>query len=257
MSLSHCIDMVARGDADRHAVTRAAPDAAQARLYPLYALNLEIARAAWASTEPLVCEMRLQWWADAVAALGQGGHVPSHPVLDACAHLAGDAGAAPLLSGLVEARRWDIWTDGFADEAALWAHLAATGGAVMQLAARALGADAAAQRIARDHGTACVLAPWLQAVPELTARGRAPLPDPAPPAVAALARAGLDRIRAARARRGAVPAPALAALLAGWQAPGLLRLATREPARVAEGRLWRSEFARRGTLAFRALTGGW
>lgn len=257
MSLAQCIDMVAKGDPDRHAVTRAATDDAQARLYPLYALNLEIARAAWASAEPLVCEMRLQWWADAVTALGQGATVPAHPVLESCGHLAGDAVAGALLADLVEARRWDIWTDGFADETAFWAHLEATGGAVMQLAVRALGADAAAQRIARDHGTACVLAPWFQAVPELTARGRTPLPDPSPQAVSDLARAALDRIRAARTRRRAVPAPALAALLAGWQAPGLLRLASREPTRVAEGRLWRSDFARRGTLAFRALTGRW
>jgi phytoene/squalene synthetase len=258
MSLAHCIDMVAQGDPDRHAVTRAADDATQARLYPLYALNLEIARAAWASAEPMVCEMRLQWWRDAVEKLTAVNPAPPpHPVLDACGWLAGDAAAGAVLDALIEARRWDVWAEPFADAAALWAHLGATGGAVMGLAARALGADDRAQAIARDFGTAAVLAPWLQAVPELTARGRAPLPDPSPQAIAALARDGLVRLAAARAQRGAVPRAVLPALLPGWQAAPLLRLAARDPARVLQGGLWQSEFARRGGLAWHAVTGLW
>jgi 15-cis-phytoene synthase len=257
MSLSHCIDMVAKGDPDRHAVTRAATDHAQARLYPLYALNLEIARAAWASAEPMVCEMRLQWWADALAALGQGGAVPAHPVLEAARFLAGDAGAAATLAALVEARRWDIWAEPFADAAAFWAHLDATGGAVMQLAARALGADDRGQAVARAHGAACVLAPWFQAVPELTARGRPALPDPAPQAVADLAREGGARIAAARARRHAVPRAALPAMLTGWRAPGLLALAARAPDRVAQGTLVVPEFVARGALVWRGVSGYW
>lgn len=258
MSLSHCIDMVAQGDPDRHAVTRAADDATRARLYPLYALNLEIARAAWASAEPMVCEMRLQWWRDGLEALTAVNPAPPpHPVLEACGWLAGDVQAGAVLEALIDARRWDVWAEPFADAAALWAHLGATGGAVMALAARALGADDRVQGIARDFGTAAVLAPWLQAVPELTGRGRAPLPDASPAAIAALARDGLARMAAARAQRAAVPRAVLPALLPGWQAGALLRLAAADPDRVLQGRLWQSEFARRGGLAWRAVTGRW
>ena len=258
MSLAHCIGMVAKGDPDRHAVTRAADDATQARLYPLYALNLEIARAAWASAEPMVCEMRLQWWRDAVEAIGAGvGGVPAHPVLAACGWLEGDGPACNMLAGLIEARRWDVWAEPFADEAALWDHLAATGGTVMALAARAVGADPAVQQIARDFGTAAVLAPWLQAVPELAARGRAAVPDPSPEAIAGLARSGLSRLAAARARRALVPRRMLPAFLPGWQAGALLRLAARDPRRVLDGGLWQSEFARRGLLLWSAVSGRW
>lgn len=258
MSLAHCIDMVATGDPDRHAVTRAADDATQERLYPLYALNLEIARAAWASAEPMVCEMRLQWWRDALAKLTAVNFAaPAHPVLDACGWLAGDAQAGAVLDALIEARRWDVWAEPLADAAALWAHLGATGGAIMGLAARALGADDRAQGIARDFGTAAVLAPWLQAVPELTVRGRAPLPDATPAAIAALARDGLARLSAARAQRATVPRAVLPALLPGWQAAPLLRMAAQAPERVVQGTLWQSEFARRGGLAWRAVSGRW
>lgn len=256
-----CIDLVATADPDRHKVTQAATPAAQARLYPLYALNLEIARAAWASAEPMVAEMRLQWWRDAVAALGQGTAPPPHPVLAECGFLAGDAEAAATLDALCEARRWDIWKDPFDDEAALWAHLGATGGGLMWLAARALGAGAngagAAEGPVRAFGTGAALAAWFGAIPELEARGRFPLPDGRPQAVAALARAGLDRIAAARAQRRAVPGAALPALLTGWQAPGLLARAAADPAAVAEGRLALPEVQRRGALAWRALSGRW
>lgn len=256
MTLESCRATVAEADPDRHAVTRAASDAAQAVLYPIYALNLEIARAAWASDEPLVCEMRLQWWADAVAALGQGA-APPHPVLEACGFLRGDLGAAAILGNLVEARRWDCWADPFADSNALWRHLEATGGGLMWLAARALGAGPGAEAAVRAFGGAAALAGWLQAVPALTAHGRHPLPDPSPGAVASLARAGLARIATARAQRRAVPRVALPALLTGAEAAATLTRAAREPGRLATGTLPRSEFARRGTLAWRAITGLW
>jgi phytoene/squalene synthetase len=257
MSLAQCLDLVAAGDPERHAVTRAATAAAQARLYPVYALNLEIGRAAWASAEPMVAEMRLQWWRDAVAALGQGGAVPAHPVLEACGFLAGDAEAAAVWDALCEARRWDIWKDPFADDAALWGHLDATGGAVMWLAARALGAGPGAEAAVRDFGAAAALAAWFRAIPELEARGRLPLPDGRAPAVTALARAGLARIARARAARAGVPGACLPALLTGWQAPGLLAQAARAPGRVAAGQLRLSAARRGATLTLRALSGRW
>ena len=257
MSLAHCIEIVAAADPDRHNVTRAASEPAQARLYPVYALNIEIGRAAWASAEPMVGEMRLQWWRDAVAALGQGGPTPPHPVLEACAYLAGDADAALILDALCEARRWDIWKDPFDDAAALWAHLDATGGGVMWLAARALGAPPAAEAPVRGFGTGAALAAWFRAIPKLEARGRFPLPDGRPQAVAALARDGLARIAGARSQRRAVPRNALPTLLTGWQADALLTQAQVEPACVAEGALGLSEARSRATLALRALSGRW
>ncbi len=41
MSLEACAALVERGDPDRHAAAMAAPPAARARLWPLYAFNLE------------------------------------------------------------------------------------------------------------------------------------------------------------------------------------------------------------------------
>lgn len=258
MSLAACSDMVQRGDPDRFASAMAAPPEARALLLPLYAFNLEVARAAWASEEAMIAEMRLQFWRDALETIGAGGRATGGDVLDALTDVIRARGlATEPLDQIVEARRWDIYREAFADEAAFEAHLQNTGGNLMWVAAQALGAGPEAEPVVRDFAYGAALANWLVAVPALEARGRVPLVDGRPEAVAALARDGLGRLRRARGQRGRVPATAAPALLAGWRAGPLLRLAVREPGRVAEGALVQSEFARRGGLLWRGVSGRW
>lgn len=256
MSVQHCREMVEAGDPDRALVTAGAPEAAQAKLWPLWAFNLEVARAPWVSAEPLVAEMRLQFWADAAERLGRGAGVAGHPVLEPLAGALGAAEAAPL-TALVEARRRDVWREPFADRAALGAYLEATSAGLLWVAARMLGAPEAAEPAVRGFGWGVGLAAWLRAVPELAARGLAPLPEAGEAAIAALAREGLDRMARARAARATVPAAAFPAMATGWQAEAVLKRAVQAPARVHEGRLAPSEFARRGRLAWAGLTGRW
>jgi phytoene synthase len=251
VSLAACAALVERGDPDRFLSAMSAPPEDRARLWPLYAFNLEVARAPWASAEPILGGMRLQFWADTLEAIAAGGAVPAHEVAEPLAALVREAGLpVDLLAGMVAARRRDLEPEGFADAAALWAYLAATGGALTEAAARALG-GAAAAGAAREAGTAAALANWFLAVPELARRGRRTLPAPAE----ALAAEGLARL--AKARRAGVPRRAVPALRAGWRADALLRQALRAPALVAAGGLGQSEFARRGSLLWRSLTGSW
>jgi phytoene/squalene synthetase len=123
----------------------------------------------------------------------------------------------------------------------------------MWLAARSLGAPDTAEAAVRGYGWASAAAGYLRALPELAARGRQPLPEGVTPD--ALARMGLDRLQQARAVRKTIPREATPALLAGWQASGLLRLAVKEPERVTSGQLALSEFSRRGSLILATLTG--
>lgn len=253
MTIAACAALVERGDPDRFAAVMAAPVAARARLFPLYAFNLEVARAPWVTQEPMIAEMRLQWWRDMVEAAVQGGPVRAHEVAGPMAEVIRETGLpGDVLDRLVEARRWDIYRDPFADEAAFDAYLEDTAAGLMWLAVRALGGTG--EQAARDAGWAMGLANFLRAVPALEARGRFPLVDGRPAAVAALARRGLDRLAAARRARAGVPP---AAMLATWQAGPILAQAAAEPLRVAEGRLGLSEAARRGRLAWAALTGRW
>ncbi|MCB1311397.1 MAG: squalene/phytoene synthase family protein, partial [Sedimentitalea sp.] len=64
--LDACAGLVQRGDLERFMATMAAPVAARRVLFPLYAFNLEVARAPWVTQEPVIAEMRLQWWRDAL-----------------------------------------------------------------------------------------------------------------------------------------------------------------------------------------------
>lgn len=246
-----CAELVERGDPDRFLAAMAAPPGARAALMTLYAFNLEVARAPWVTREPLIARMRLQFWHDVIdEAEAPRAHAVAGPL--ARLILAQDL-PRDLLHGIVSARESDLERVPFANEAALWAYLEGTSGALMALALRALGGEADGP--ARDWGAAQGLANYLMAVPALEAAGRLPLPDGRPEAVATLAREGLERLGRARRARGQVVRAARSALLAAWRAGALLKQAAEAPERVAAGALGQSEFARRGSLLWRALTG--
>lgn len=244
MSLAACAEIVQRGDPDRFAAVMAAPAAVCARLFPLYAFNLEVARAPWVSKEPMIAEMRLQWWRDVVAEPAPRAHEvagPFHSVIQ-------EVGLpVEVIDSLIAARLHDAYGEAFADHAAFDTYLDDTAGGLMWLAAKACGGTD--ETAARALGWAMGLANYLRAVPELEARGRQPLPDGRPQAVSDLAAEGLAKLAAARGR---VPT---AAALAAWQARGLLRQAAETPGLVAAGQMGLSEFARRWGLLRASITG--
>lgn len=254
MTLTALADQVQRSDPQRFAAVMAAPPVARPPLLVLYAFNLEVARAPWASEQPMICEMRLQWWQDAVEEAAQG-IVRAHEVLPPLADLIAKGLPADVLDRLIIARQWDIYKDPFTDEAALLAYLEDTGAGLMWLTAMALGAPDGAEAAVRGYGRASALATYLQAVPALVARGRIPLLDGRDTAVSALAQWGLDQLALGRQGRALIPVPARPALLAGWQSGALLRMARDAPQRVGDGSLELSEFARRGGLLWAALSG--
>lgn len=253
--MTACAVLVERGDPDRFLATMAAPPALRDRLWPLYAYNLEIARAPWASREPMIAEMRLQWWVEALEETAAGRPARAHEVAAPLAAVIREAGLdiAPLIA-MAEARRWDIWTEPFPDAEALAAHLDATAGGLMWSAARALGAPERAEPVVRDFAFGSGLAAWFLAVPELLSRGRQPLP---PTDLASLAAQGQARMAAARRHRALIPASAGAALRAGWRADAILRQARRSPDRIAAGLPVEPEILRRGRLLRLVLTGRW
>ncbi|WP_112309421.1 squalene/phytoene synthase family protein [Pseudogemmobacter bohemicus] len=255
MSLDACAELVSRGDPDRWQALMAAPVAARARLLPLFAFNLELARIPWTTKEPLIAEMRLQWWREVVEAAVAGEAARAHEVAGPLNMLIRERGLPfEPFDRMIEARRHDAWGGVFPSEQAFADYLEATGGGLMWLSALALGAGAAAEETVRRYGQAAAMAGYFLAVPELTARGRHPLPEAAPEA---LAREGLGWLSSARAGRRSLVATARLALLPGWQAGALLRRAVADPAAIADGRLELSEFSRRGRLLWQAFSGRW
>lgn len=251
--LNACAGVVEKSDPDRFLAIMAATAAERAVLFPLFAFNAEVARAPWMTQEPLIAEMRLQWWRDVLNDIGQGKDVRRHEVMTPLAEVL-DSEGARLLDGVIEARRWDIQSEPFQDDEAFKGHIDATSGNLLWAGARALGAESEA--VVRDLAYAAGLAGWFRAIPELEARGRMPLPDGRTDAVRALAQEGLQRLAQARAQRRKAKA-AVSILRTGWQAEVILRQVAAEPGRVAAGSLGQSEFSRKGSLLLKSMTGRW
>lgn len=252
MSLQACANIVAKGDPDRFRAAMAAPVEARKVLFPLYAFNVEVARAPWVASEPMIAEMRLQWWRDALAELATGGPVRKHEVTTPLANLLAKEDAEDL-DATVAQRRWDIYRDPFEDDVHFLNYLDGTGGLLMWSAVRCLGGSKDAKPQVSAFGRATALARFLAAVPELKARGRMPLRDEGPDAIRTLVTRCLDDCPSASELRKAVGETARPALLEGWETVAVLSRLRKSPDRVAEGRVARNAFTRNLSLLLSQL----
>lgn len=248
MSFEACAAIVQKGDPDRFLAVMAAPVEARRALFALYAFNVEIARAPWASDEPLIAEMRLQWWADVLDEITTGGPVRRHEVASLLAEVV-DADCAALLQGCVDARRREAHREAIGSREDLVSYLEQTSGVLHQVATRALG-ERAFDDEALSVGTGLGLANYLMGVPAYLARGLNPLPPMNEADFVALLDDGIARLgkRARAAKRTARIVD-----LAAWRATGILVRAKRDQSAIVEGRLGGSEFARRVGLLWQGF----
>ncbi|MDO5646796.1 squalene/phytoene synthase family protein [Paracoccus sp. (in: a-proteobacteria)] len=254
MTLDICTDRLRSDDPDRFgAVLTARPDD-RAALVTLYALNLEIARAPFQSAEPMLSEIRLQWWADRLEEMGRGVAPPLHDVLTPLWEAWGD-GAGQMVP-LAHARHRDCERQPFKNVDQVIEYVYKTASSLMSLAARRCGApDSTAEAVAQQARGAGLTA-WLRALPQLQAMGLGldGAPDDAPRELASHAR---DAFRAASHLRRKIPASAAAALYPGPRVSRLL-------SEIAAGRVDAYQdtpqvtpFQRRASLARLAMTGRW
>lgn len=250
MSETACAEITQQADPMRFLATMSCPPPRRAVLWPLFAFNAEVSRAAWGASEPMLAAIRLAWWREALDEIGQG-RARAHPVVEALAGLMARTDITPaLLQPIIEAKTREAERQPFADEADLTAHLGASAGNLTWAAAIGFGAPSNYEAPVRKAALAGAVAHWLLAVPELIASGQEPLPEPA----GILAAKALDLL--AQARQTDFSA-ARYALRPYWQARVLLKRATFAPERVARGRLALSPFHARALLMGKALVGGW
>jgi phytoene synthase len=113
-----------------------ADEAARADVIALYAFDHELSRAV-AMKEPLMAEIRLTWWSEAIGEIFEGRAVRRHPVTLALARAVASRGLEREgLDAMIDGRFELIETPAHATEA--------TEAALMALALKVLGADDAA-----------------------------------------------------------------------------------------------------------------
>jgi hypothetical protein len=151
-----CEELVRRHDPDRYFAALFAPEKRRPFLFALYALYYELAHAAVAAREPMLADIRLAWWREAVES-ARAGAPRDHDVARA---LAETFKAIELpeesFERMITARSFDATPEPFANLGALEDHADETSGTLMRLAARVLGCEA--DDPAREAGIAYALA---------------------------------------------------------------------------------------------------
>jgi NADH dehydrogenase [ubiquinone] 1 alpha subcomplex assembly factor 6 len=169
----YCDTELRSADPDRWLTALFAPDARRPGLHALYAFNAEIARAREAVSQPMIGQIRLQWWREAWDGIW-AGHPRNHPVVLAlhayCRHVSRDDVLA-----LIDARETDMADVPPADMTALLDYAEASSASLMRLAAQVLDAFLP-EDVVRDAGIAYAMTGLLRATPHLAAQSRVMLP---------------------------------------------------------------------------------
>lgn len=167
--------LVRRTDEDRWLTARFAPRAIRQRILPIYALNTEIARTAWAVKNEALGDIRLAFWRDAIADVHAGKPPKEHPALVAYAAAEPNAAMLAAWEALIEARGRDLESAPFDGWPDLQAYVEATAGGVFRLAVEAClnGGERHRQlsAFAAKAGQAWGYAGLVRALPFWTRRG--------------------------------------------------------------------------------------
>jgi phytoene/squalene synthetase len=211
-----CAAMVRQADPDRYFSALFAPAAKRPFLFALSAFNVDLARIAASVREPMMGEIRLQWWRETLEG-SRSGQPRANDVARALAEtLTQTALPANIFDAMIDARAFDFLEGTFSDNQKRDTYVDATSANLMRLAARMLGAGNRFDDLAHEAGLAYGLAGLLRN--QATANSRA-----------ALERSDVDialsdaKEHLARARRLKKPGEAIAAFLPATLVPLYLR----------------------------------
>jgi phytoene synthase len=174
-AFAYCAELVRQADRDRYLAALFAPARQRDALHALHAFNVEITRVPEMAHEPLPGEIRLQWWTDVLNG-ERGEEARANPVAAALlATIETHRLPTAILSGLIEAHRFDLYDEPMGDLPALEGYAKATASALFAMAAQIL-AGVGADEAAAPAGIAFTVAHLLYALPRHRAQHRLYLP---------------------------------------------------------------------------------
>ncbi len=165
---------VRSADRDRYVADLFAPERLRKHLFAVHAFNAEVARIREVVSDPMLGEIRLQWWRDTITN-GTGGH----PVATALnATIAKYTLPKDAFMRLIDARIFDLYDDPMPSLNDLEGYAGDTSSSLIQLAAIILagGQDPGTAEAAGHAGVAYSLAGIMRALPIHARRGQLFLP---------------------------------------------------------------------------------
>jgi phytoene synthase len=175
---AYCETMLRRDDADRWLASFFIPQPLRQHVFAIYAFNLEIARVREIVSEPLLGEIRYQWWRDALGT-PDAPDVAANPVaaalLDTVERF--DLPRDQLLQ-LIDARVFDLYDDPMAGITAFEAYAASTTSNLFRLIRQIADEDdiGGGLGVAEHGGIAYAITGLLRALPWHSARGQLYVP---------------------------------------------------------------------------------
>src|SRR5947209_10206033 len=162
--LSPVAALVRRHDRDRFQTVLFAPAARREALFALYAFNYELARVRESVTQPMLGQIRLQWWRENIAAAFTGNAIRHHPVVEPLAAAVREFGLTrDHFDRLIDARETDLADEPQASLAAVEDYAESTSAGLVYLALEVLGAhNSAAAEAAHHIGIAYAIAGLLR-----------------------------------------------------------------------------------------------
>ena len=176
-SVAYCADQLRQFDRDRYTICATTGGTARRALFALFAFNLEIAKIREIVSEPMLGQIRLQWWREAIEGI-YAGTPRQHAVVTALADAVGRCNPSRArFDRLIDARAFDLEDRQPGTIEDLIAYADATSGELTGLVLEMLGAaEHAAQGKGRDAGIAWALNGLLRAIPFHAAQRRCYLP---------------------------------------------------------------------------------
>jgi 15-cis-phytoene synthase len=242
---AYCESLVRDGDPDRFFAGLFAPAGQRPHLFALYAFSLEVARVRDAVSDPMLGDIRLQWWRDALQGEARGD-VKANPVAAALDKtIVRFRLPRSALVDLIDARVFDLYDDPMPTLADLEGYCGETSSVLIRLAGIVLadGADPGAADAAGHTGVAYAITGLLRAFPWHARRGQVYIPADVlgrhgvsredivsgrggPGLVSALAdmrAAARDHLERARKLRATIPPAIAPAFLPGSLVPAYLK----------------------------------
>ena len=221
-----CASLLHKSDPKRFRSIMAAPEKFRPYYFVIFALNVEVSRAPYLTKEPLIADIRLQWWLDVLDEIIGNKTVRKHAVATPLSKCIGK-GQAKELKKFVLARKWDIHSDEFNSLTELNNYLYETTGILFQVAA---GSNlVTTNKYFHDACMAIALANYLMATPDLKRAGKLPFAGLSPIEIGEQCGIAMANLKTAKSHKKNFTERERWVLFTGWKSEKILTKIFRNP----------------------------